>query len=510
MADFTSISDSIYTPVPHAIPVTGGTAPDRPVDGLGDNFLASAKNFLVRDGRVRRREGYNTKIGATEPVGEGAQLFEWTLYNDSSFILLSSPSAFYYYDSTGDAWVDITTTAKTSSIQRAQSFHAMRTASSGLRLIGNNGDDPPYWWTGSTATSFTYMSTAVLGYAAAVWRSHFLLGDTTDTGDGKVSTRVHWSALGDPTVWSGTASAGSLDLIDNNATKILTIHPLRNQLFVYKEQSVHALTYKASPLYFTQQSIHPDMHILGRRAVVPILSGDVHFCCTKEGFIIWDGQTTKAVGRDRVDHTILTALNRSASNHIWCLWVPETQEVLVGIPTGSNTYANQLWIYNVLHDSWWETDLDFRHAIISYKVFAPPRIIGTRANTTKVFHLFNGVTDTTSSAAISSSIQTGLYAYDMVEHKGIFKLGVIAGPASASQATIAITKTSTENPLSAVSFASSQSLTLTGGNQIPRIDFRLTDRWIGYRITHSGAGETCEFRGLVSYVTPRSDARKRR
>ena len=213
---YTPLSESIYAPVPHRLSTQGGAAPDRPVDGLGDQFLASAKNFVVRDGRIRRREGTDTKIGATETVGQGVAFSEFETIDNSTFIVLASPTAFYYYDVTGDAWVDITTTARTAAVTRAQFFYAMRTATSGLRLINVNGVDPPSWWAGSTSTTFIQVSTAVVGACGAVWRSHFLQGDTTDTADGHVSSRVHWSALGDPTVWSGTASAGSLDLIDSN------------------------------------------------------------------------------------------------------------------------------------------------------------------------------------------------------------------------------------------------------------------------------------------------------
>ena len=196
---------------------------------------------------------------------------------------------------------------------------------------------------------------------------------------------------------------------------------------------------------------------------------------------------------------------------MFCSWWPLTQEILVGIPTGSNTYPNQTWIYNLLHDSWWETDLDYRDILGIYGVWSVPRLLGARANTTKVFQIFTGVTDTTAATGdISASLQTGLFDYEQIEHKGIIKLAVIAGPASANQATIKISKTSTENPLSPLTFDSAQTLVLTGGSQLPRIDFRRTDRWIGYRITASGAAETCEFRGLVSYATLRSDAQKRR
>ena len=506
-----SIDGSIYRPVVHVLPLTG-VAPDLPLDALEEEYLASAQNLLVRDARLRQRDGYSTLIGATSFPNSSAQaFFEWVPYDGSARVVVATLANFYYYAS-GDQWVNITNTARTGAAADSIFFTPMRTSSSGIRLISVNGVDPPTWWSGATSSTFVVLSTAVVGTCATVWRSHYLQGNTTDTADGKVASRVHWSALGDPTVWSGTASAGSLDLIDANASRIMTFHPLRKVLAVYKAESVHALVYKPAPLYFTQSLLHGALTLLAPRAVTPVGSGEAHFVFTQEGAVLFDGQGLRTIGRDRVDRTLIAAVDWSRRQPIWTYYAPTTREVFLSIPiTGS---ARSTWVYNLDFDAWWETDLFLQgmstlfHATSS--AFTSPAVVCSASNLATVYQLFTGYGDASSSAAISASFQTGYHNYGGIEHKGIYKMAILAGPGSGTQTVVSITKASTENPLIAPSFGDSQTITITGGNALPKVDFRLTDRWVAYRMTHSAAGETMHISQLVPALTQRTDARKRR
>ena len=504
---FSPLDESVYVPIPAITPV-GGAAPDLPRDRIGDGFLASALNFVVRRGAVIQREGYETAIGpalASTPVS----FFEFIPYNQSALLVAGGLANFLYYEATSATplWTSITTTARTGAVSNPIFFTPMRTASSGLRLISVNGVDPPTWWSGATSSAFTVLSTAVIGACATVWRSHFIQGNTTDTADGAVGARIRWSALGDPTVWSGTASAGSLDLLDSNASRVMNFVPLRSILMAYKDEGVHNLFYKPDPLYFTQQLVHGTLSLMGAKAVVPIQNGAMHFLLTKEGAIIWDGQTIRAVGRDKVDRTNLTDLNWNARDVIWAQWWGITSEVLLGIATGANTTPNRVWIYNLTYNSWWETDLDFFTAHPAYKTWSVPRLVGARSAGLQVYQLFSGLSDSTSLTAIASSFETGYFDYGEVKQKEMFKLGAMIGPGTGTTTTINLSVAAVENPLVAPVFSTAQALTMSGGSGFPKVDVRRTGRWHTYRLTHTAAAQTVEVRSLIPYLTTRSDAR---
>ena len=505
-----SISDSIYVPITHTLPLNG-VAPDLTLVVAEKEYLASAINFLIRDGYIKRRDGYTTRVGVDSTATVAMHtITEWTPYDGSARVVMATPTRFYYYSP--DTWNDITTTARAGILADPIFFTPMRTSNNAIRLVSVNGTDPPCWWSGATNSAFVVLSTAVIGTCVTVWRSHLLQGDTTDTADGKVSSRVHWSALGDPTVWTGTASAGSLDLIDANASKVMVFQPLRNTLLAYKSEAVHSLTYRASPLYFTQNVLHGSLTLFAARCVAPVNGGEQHFVFTQEGAILWDGQGIKAIGRNRVDQTIFRAISWADRKRTWTYYSPNTREVFLSLPAANG--VDHLWVYHLDTDSWWETDLDIlgMYTVVqaTSSAFTSPAVLCGASDSVAVYQLFTGASDSTASAAISSSFQTGYYNYGAVEHKGIFKMGLIGSPGSGTSATVSLSKAGTENPLILPTFADAQTLTLTGGNHFPKIDFRLTDRWISYRLTHSGAGESLTVSELIPSLTQRSDARKRR
>jgi hypothetical protein len=357
---FTPFDESVYRPIIHSVPLKG-VAPDKPVEELGNEYLVSARNFLVRNGRVVKREGYSNYYPADPSsmtnVIMGGMEFISTRAPASATLVVSTTTAFFINqpDPISTGWAAVTgPSAQSGTGSNPVFFCSIMTASNGQQIIGTNGVNYPSQWAGTTTANFAILSTSVIGACIIPWKNHLLLGDTTDTGDGAIITRVHWSALGDPTVWFGTASAGSIDLTESNASRVLNMVPMRNFIAVYKEQGVHAMSYRASPLWFTQSVLHPTLSAISRRAMTPIHAGEQHFVLTKDGAVLWDGQTVVPIGRDRVDRTILGQLNWAAREVVWAQWWSANEEVILAIPTGTAVAPNALWIYSLTHDAWWE------------------------------------------------------------------------------------------------------------------------------------------------------------
>lgn len=525
------LAASVYTPTLQPIPLKGAAPDLAPEMAAQQGYLTSSMNFLIRTGRVHQREGANQPVGATAPIGGVGQsvvsMFEWIPYNGSA-LMVAGGTRDFCYNTAADSWFDITSPTATNFFRNnIIDYCPMRTATSGLRLLHTVAyDDPPRWWSGDTASSFLYLTTSVMGACGITWRSHYLQGDTTDTADGHVASRVHWSALGDPTVWTGTASAGSIDLIDANASAVRRFLPLQQQLLTYKEEGVHTLTYKASPFYFTQQLLHPLITLLSPRAVCSVRGGDLHFVFTRDGAILWDGQTIQPIGRNRVDRSIINAMSWSNNTLTNAFFRPDTQEVIFSYHNIQNG-NDRAWIYNLEYDSWWETDANIMTALYVYKIFssAPPRVVGSvwtvSVNTAAVstFRYFStgAFSDTTASSGIAASLQTGLYDYGTPALKQVERVGIVAGPAEGNsslgttQATFGFRLAGTENPCQpSLTFSTSQTITATATGELLYADVRLTDRWIAYRLTHSAANETCEVHSLMPFLSERSAVRKRR
>lgn len=504
--------ESVYRPFEHKISAKG-VAPDLPIEAIGDNFLSSALNFVVRNGRVQKRDGYQrvttTDASATTIVIPSTSngIFEFVSPSNGATLIFSGLVDMRAYIAGATAGFTVSDgLTHDPGFQDANFFTSIRTASSGFRVVHVNGRNNPSWWTGATGADFVTLTTAVVGACAIAWKSHLLQGDTTDTADGHLESRIHWSALGSPAVWTGTASAGNIDLTDANGTGVQNMIPLRTVLAVYKEEAVHALVYKASPLYYTQSLLHPTLSTVSRRAICTIENGERHFVLTKEGAIIWDGQTVKPIGANRVDKTILAQIHWPFRQRCWAAWNAGDREICLGINLIDNTM--KVWIYNLDYDAWWETNYNFWAMAPAQNFFNTPRMVATIRDTNRILLPFQGEpADDITLDAFSCSLQTGLYDYGAMENKGLMQMAATFSPGTGSSVTVSISKSSQANPLITPSFTSAQSMTSTGGAALQKIDFRRSERWLGYRLTEGASTNRLVVDRLIPYVTERTNTR---
>lgn len=498
-----------FEPMPLPSPI-GGVVLDRPVDQLEDHQLASAMNMVVREGVVQQRFGYQTVLGSGMSGDTPQQLYEWIPFNQSAFLMIGGTGFVRYYDTTADTWVTVNSSARNGTTLNPVSFVPMRTASAGLRLITLNGVDPPLWWSGNTASTFVNLTTAVIGTCGDVWRSHFVQGDVTTSADGRVAARVQWSAIGDPTTWSGTASVGTLDLLDANGTRVMAFKPMRGTELVYKEEGVHALNYKGSPFYFVQTLVHAHLTLLCQRGVIPIFNGDQHVVITKENIIMWDGQNIDRIG-DPIRKHLYGRLNWDATEAAWGAYSPLTEEVVIGWPT-SHSYADEIWIFNLRHGSWWPTDLaSFTHATTVNNIFNPPKFVACNLGSQRAYELFSGQGDTTSGTTISSSLQWKLFDFGRSGYqKRVHKVTAVVDPGTGTTTTVTLQRAMAEQPLVSLTFDTGSTITSTGGNKELVADAKLMAKWASFRLTHSGASEPLRVRGLVPWIEPEMKERKTR
>ena len=506
-----TLNGPLYEPVPLPAPL-GGIVLDKPADQLEDHQLASASNMLIRDGIVQQRGGYSSLVGAnigSIPLG----LYEWIPFDGSARLVMETYNGFAYYDATAatPGWAVLAAAGPTApSADTVVVFTPMRTASSGLRLITTNGVDPPYWWSGNTASTFVYISTAVIGLAADVWRSHYVLGDVTTTADGHLGARVQWSALGDPTTWTGTASTGTLDLLDSNASKIQLFMAMRGTELVYKEEGVHALAYKGSPFYFVQTLVHAHLTCISRRAVAPVFNGDQHVVVTKENIILWDGQNIDRIG-DPIRKDFFTNLNWSGASRIWVYYSSLTEEVFVALPEGSSVHPSAIWIFNLRYGSWWKTDLSgFLTMVETKKIFTSPKLLSAKING-NTHELLVGSLDSTAGTTISSSMQWKLFDFGRPgQQKGIRRVTAVIDTGTGTTTTVTLSRAIAEQPLATLAFDTGNTLTSINANKELVADAKVTAKYMSFRLTHTAAGETVRVRGLVPWVDLGPKERKNR
>lgn len=511
MAEALDLAAEEYVAVPLPAPV-GGVASAYPPNAIQDHQLASASNFLIRDGVVTKRKGYETLIG--QQIGSPPYtLREFTLLSpaEKTWLVCGTVAGFFYYDATAGLWVDNTNTAGRTVNVDVTWFTDMRTETAGLLLLSGNGVDALAQWAGATGAGWTVTSTACIGRAGIAWRSHLLQGDVTTPADGRIGARVQWSALGSPQVWTGTASTSTLDLTDGNASKIHQFVPMRSTLLAYKERGVHALGYKGHPFYFTQGLLHGDMSTISRRSVVPIKNGDQHFVVSDENLLLWDGSNLEFIGTP-ILREFYDSINWSRRQTVWAAYNAPTEEVLVGIPTGASQFPNVVWVYNLRYQSWWKLSLPFIGALDVQQVFTPRKLLAWNYSTNKLYELFSGYGDGTGATAISASLQTKAYDFGTpAAQKRLKHVGAYLGTGtSGTTASVSLARWATENPTATAAFDTATTITATGGTKENKFDGQVSGKFLSFRVTHTAANETVAVHTLTPYVQGRTTRRKER
>jgi len=91
------------------------------------------------------------------------------------------------------------------------------------------------------------------GKRLAVFENRLLMGNIYDVGTTSwQGNRVRWSNLGDPETWTASDYA---DIVDKEGDEIVRLKPLTDNLVIYKQNSIHSMTYTGGDVPYTIRAI---------------------------------------------------------------------------------------------------------------------------------------------------------------------------------------------------------------------------------------------------------------
>lgn len=84
--------------------------------------------------------------------------------------------------------------------------------------------------------------------------------------------------------------------------------------------------------------------------------GKQAFCAAEDGFYIFDGLQATPIGQGKVDRYFSSNLNYGYRHRVWAEIDPGRKCFMVGFPTGTSTYANEILIYSWQDGRWTHDD----------------------------------------------------------------------------------------------------------------------------------------------------------
>lgn len=215
-------------------------------------------------------------------------------------------------------------------------------------LATNFSDDPQQLTLGGT--TFSDLTTDLQAKHVDIVRSFVVFGNTNDSSDGHVANRVRWSANGDETDYTVSASTQSdyQDLPTGGAVQRVIGGEFG---VIVLERSIYRMAYVGSPTVFQFDEVLPGIGTIAPTSV--IRDGDVVYFWSERGIFALDsGTRARPIGANKVDNFVLSDLDQANSDRISGMVDVANNRILWTYPGADNSGGtpNRILAYDVTLD----------------------------------------------------------------------------------------------------------------------------------------------------------------
>ena len=181
----------------------------------------------------------------------------------------------------------------------------------------------------------------------AVVRDQVWTGYTNESGT-TYPSRVRWSGIGSETTWGSSATSGS-DFQDIYDLGIVTGLVGGEYATILCEHGIARAQFVGPPLFYQIDKVETARGCAYPGTVANV--GRMVFYAADDGFYLFDGNSSKPIGAERVNKFWLDRLNKDEAHRITTAVDPERQLIVVSYPT-TGEQPNELLFYNYSLDRW--------------------------------------------------------------------------------------------------------------------------------------------------------------
>ena len=230
----------------------------------------------------------------------------------------------------------------------------------GDRVIAAHGtDDILQSYEIGTSSLFADLTGSPAARYLAVVRDFVVTGYVT-YGATTYPRRIRWSGIDDATAWTvGTSQADVQDISDlGNVTGVVG----GEYGTVLCERGIVRMSYVGSPLIFQFDKVETSRGCPYPGSVCNV--GPFVFYLAGDGFYLFDGNSSKAIGSEKVDRTFFDEFDRDKAHRMSAAVDPANKLVVWGYPvkSGSGTPTKFL-VYNYQIDRW--SSIDQIHDLVA-------------------------------------------------------------------------------------------------------------------------------------------------
>lgn len=317
---------------------------------LPPHSWSDGRNIRFRDGKAIRREGQVRRYG----LGQLGQPF-WIM-------LTYTPNNVYWvyadqtklYATDGAAHDEVT---RGSGPYGAVDISRMWDGGmfSGIPVITNGKDKPQAWPSPGLGTNFVDLANWPATYTCRVIRPYknFLVAMYLTKGGNTLPNTILWSHPADPgsvpvswDITDPTKLAGERDLPDTFTGGIRNAMELRDNLIIYKDNSIWGMQFIGGTNMFRTWMILGGIGTLGAHCVAPVNKGQQHLVATSDDLVVFDGQTTQSILDNKWKKYIDDNIDDNVSERSFVISYERQAEAWFCYPENGQQFPNRALIWN--------------------------------------------------------------------------------------------------------------------------------------------------------------------
>ena len=267
---------------------------------------------------------------------------------NGTFNIDTITSTTFTYSKTGTNVVSVSDTGTVSFAYVTPSEQRWRFTQFGNVLIAANGGNRLQGFNVNSSSNFSDLAAdAPQSRYVTVVRDFVVSGYVNETTIR--ANRVQWSALGDESSWtnSATTQADFQDIPDGGAVVGITGGEFG---LVFMDRSVHRMSYVGSPLVFQFDNISRNQGCYEANSIIQY--GGTSFFLSDNGFYACDGQQIIPIGNEKVNRYFFDDVDEGSLNLMSAAVDPARKLVIWAYASQSSATVDKFLIFNYEIGKW--------------------------------------------------------------------------------------------------------------------------------------------------------------
>jgi hypothetical protein len=475
----------------------GGVNYDSPAVSLPENVFTDVRNVRFTDAAVETIKGesvFKTLTTVTPDHGISWKrpdgIFDIFL-KDGKVVRLNGNTEFTMLDSGSYA----------NSTWQSTYFNG------GYAVVFNNGVSTPLyalfggvdtlaeipgWNYGTTVTTAKVIR--ALGYSLVAANLTIVDGVTTTYAPSTIRISVQAATGGFPAVWEPGLTTDTADEFEINSTSpILDMVELKNNMYVYTEDSIHVLSISTG--LTRVQPYSKSYGILNIGCVIEV--DGKHIAVDNSDIYMHNGSgNIESIGSSRIKKYLFNNINKAYLSKVFMTKNPYYYEVWICYPKGISTKCNEAIVFNYKNNTWTVRDLpniDYMFNSYNTAITNNTSVMYMVGSTATVLVADSGYSmwDGAALQPFASRVErVNMYAGDALGTIHISSITPILEDSTVSELSVHVVGNNNSNTAADWSNSSGRDITilkpLIATNESYKVDPRNSGRFINYRVSGIG------------------------